>query len=140
MHFCVCTSSNAIQVHHQLLQRQKTEAHHILYANKNLVSKFLSWFDSGCCYLNDLISRNSTFARWRHLTTTTRMHFAAIFVMQICVTHERFFTKEKNTEHNSFPQSILVVVGNRRHHTSGLLGNYPNLGNHLVLQGLNAGL
>ena len=23
------------------------------------------------------------------------MHFAAIFVMQICVTHERFFTKEK---------------------------------------------
>ena len=26
---------------------------------------------------------------------TTRMHFAAIFVMQLCVTHERFFSKEK---------------------------------------------
>ena len=34
------------------------------------------------------------FAWWRHLTTTTRMHFSAIFVMQICVTHERFFLKE----------------------------------------------
>ena len=27
--------------------------------------------------------------------TTTGIHFAAIFVMQICVTHERFFSKEK---------------------------------------------
>ena len=34
---------------------------------------------------------NTTFAWWRHLTTTTRMHFAAIFR----VTHERFFTKEQ---------------------------------------------
>ena len=38
---------------------------------------------------------NRTFVWWRHLTTTTRMHFAAIFVMQICVTHQRLFTKEK---------------------------------------------
>ena len=38
------------------------------------------------------------------------MHFAAIFVMQICVTHERFFTKEKNTDNNSLPQSVLVLV------------------------------
>ena len=45
-------------------------------------------------------------ARWRHLTATTRMHFAAIFVMQICVTHEWFFTKE----YNSVSQSIVVVV------------------------------
>ena len=57
---------------------------------------------------------NRAFAWWRHLTTTTRMHFAAIFVMQICVTHERFFTKEK-TEYNSLPQSILVLVVKWRH-------------------------
>ena len=38
---------------------------------------------------------NWRFAWCRHLTTTTRMHFAAMFVMQICVTHERFFTKEQ---------------------------------------------
>ena len=35
-----------------------------------------------------------------------------------CVTHERFFTKETNTENNSFPQSILVVVVNWRHHAN----------------------
>ena len=29
------------------------------------------------------------------LQLRTRMHFAAIFVMQICVTHQWFFTKEK---------------------------------------------
>ena len=39
------------------------------------------------------------------------MHFAVIFVMQICVTHERFFTKEKkNTEYDSLLQGILVLV------------------------------
>ena len=39
------------------------------------------------------------------------MHFAATVVMQIRITHERFFTKEKeNTEYNSLPQSILVLV------------------------------
>ena len=59
-----------------------------------------------------------TFARWRHLTTATRMHFAAIFVMQICVTHERLFTKENYTEYNSLPQSILILVDKWRHHAN----------------------
>ena len=39
---------------------------------------------------NMLWRSNRTFVLWRHLTSTTRMHFAAIFVMQMCVTHERF--------------------------------------------------
>ena len=53
-------------------------------------------------------SENRRFA-WRHLTTTTRMHFAAIFVVQICVTHERFFTKEDNTKYNSLPRSQTMT-------------------------------
>ena len=34
---------------------------------------------------------------------------AAIFVVQIYVTHEKFFTQKKS-EYSSLPQSILVVV------------------------------
>ena len=79
---------------------------------------------------------NMTFAWWRHSTTTTRMHFAAIFVMQchareifvwrdrlgegsLHTLHRRFF--RKNTEYSSLPQSILVVVVKWRHHANTLL-------------------
>ena len=56
------------------------------------------------------MARYELWGRLRHLSTNTRMHFVAIFVMQICVTHERFFTKEKkDTEYNSVPQRIMVV-------------------------------
>ena len=63
-----------------------------------------------------------TFAWWRLLTTTTRMHFAVLFVMQIYVTHEWFFTKENYWIQYSLPQSILVPVVKWRHHTNALLG------------------
>ena len=52
---------------------------------------------------------------------TTRMHFATIFVMQICVTHEQFSSQKKNIEYNSLPQSILVLVIKLRHHANALL-------------------
>ena len=38
---------------------------------------------------------NWSFARWRHLTKTTRMHFAATYFMQNCVAHKWCFTGEK---------------------------------------------
>ena len=47
------------------------------------------------------------------------MHFAAIFVMQICVTHKRnLLHKRETTEYNSWPQSILVLVVKYRHHAN----------------------
>ena len=55
--------------------------------------------------------KNRTFGP--HLTATTRMHFAAIFVKQICVKHERFFIKEK------IPNTIACLKW--RHHTTILL-------------------
>ena len=67
------------------------------------------------CYL--VLGTN--WALWRHLTTTTRMHFA------VRVTHERFFTKEKRTEYNSLPQSILGVEVKWRHHANLLLMEKP---------------
>ena len=59
--------------------------------------------------------------------------------MQICVTHERFFTKEKNTEYNSLPQSILVVVVKWRHHANALLPPLPEAVFHCFSRQLSTG-
>ena len=54
---------------------------------------------------------NRTFAMMTSFTATTRMHFVALFVMQPDLCHARaILHKRKNTECNSLPQSILVVV------------------------------
>ena len=61
---------------------------------------------------------SSTFARWRHWTTTTRMHFAAISLLCRFVsrTSDSSQKKKQITEYNSLPQSILVLVVKWRHH------------------------
>ena len=44
---------------------------------------------------------NSTFARWYHLTTTTRIHFAAIFDCYVDLCHaQAILHKRKNTEYD----------------------------------------
>ena len=54
------------------------------------------------------------------------MHVAAIFVMQIC-----HFTKEKNTEYNSLPQRILVVVVNHVIMQNAILGSVDCRAHHV---------
>ena len=71
-----------------------------------------------------------TFAWWRHMTTTTRMYFAAIFVMQMLSRTSDSSQKEKNTEYNSLPQSILVLVVEWRHHAHVLFSNWFSF--HLI--------
>ena len=44
------------------------------------------------------------------MTITTRMHFAAIFVMLICVTHERFFTHTQ-IDPQGVEEAIICVCG-----------------------------
>ena len=74
------------------------------YIVSHLINSSLDFYQ----LLGSLVNR--IFAWWHNLTTATRMHFAAIFVMQICVTHERnLLHKRETTEYNSWPQSILVL-------------------------------
>ena len=81
----LCSQMNHFSVRRYKRQDGKLPQFHAIY----LLCPYV--FPSvGVC-----IRLNRTFACWRHLTTTTRMHFAAIFVLQICVTHEWFFTKDE---------------------------------------------
>ena len=57
------------------------------------------------------LSANRTFARWRHLTTTTRMHFATIFVMQIVSRMSDSSQKKKYLINQSVSQLYLSVIG-----------------------------
>ena len=65
------------------------------------------WYENGRRRFSGAQSINTETLWWRHLTTTTRMHFAVIFVLQICATHARAILHTKNTEYNSLPQTCI---------------------------------